>query len=125
MLRVFDGDLPEDLLRFSPVALEGHHHRDLVPDVAEALVVVGDGISEDLAVRDMNDPPARLVGLHPGADFVERELEQAQVDDVPSVRADLDTVPYFERTAPDDECPPGDVRYRFLEGDREPRGHQS
>src|SRR5438309_9027393 len=61
MLRVFDGYLPEDLLRFSPVALEGHHHRDLVPDVAEALVVVGDGISEDLAVRDMNDPPARLV----------------------------------------------------------------
>src|SRR5438046_7691861 len=38
--------------------------------------------------------------------------------------ADLDAIADFERAAPDDECPPGEVRYRFLEGDRQPCGHQ-
>ena len=69
----------------------------------------------------MNDPPGRLVRVHPGADLVEGELEQAQVDDVPRVGTDLHAVPHFERAAPEDECPPGQVRNRVLEGDRQPR----
>src|SRR2546422_5373709 len=57
-----------DLLRLPPVALERHHHRYFVPDVPEALVVVGDRIGEDLTVRHVNDAPGRLVRIYPGAD---------------------------------------------------------
>ena len=32
----FLGDTVQDLLGFSPIALESHHHRDLVPNVLEA-----------------------------------------------------------------------------------------
>src|SRR5437879_9560629 len=119
MLRVLDGDLYEDLLRLSPVALERHDHRHLVPDVAEALVVVGDGIGEDLAIRDVDDPPARLVRLHPRADLIERELEQAEIDHIPRVGADLHPVPYLEGTTPNDEGPPGEIRQGLLERDGE------
>src|SRR3989442_246958 len=124
MLRVLDGDFPEDLLRLSPVALERHDHRHLVPDVAEALVVVGDWIGEDLAVRDMNDAPARLVRLHPRADLVERELEQAEIDHISRVGADLHPLPHLEGTTPNDEGPAGDVRDRLFELDRQPCRHQ-
>src|SRR5947199_8083034 len=113
---MLDGDLPEDLLRFSPVALEGHHHRHLAPDVAESLVVVGDGIGENLAVRDVDDPPARLVRLYPRADLVEGELEQAQVDDVAGMRPDLDAVPHFEGATPDDVRAADEGRVRLSEG---------
>src|SRR2546426_7273807 len=54
------------------------------------------------ALPILDDPPARLVRLHPRADLVERELEQAQIDDVAGVRADLNPVPHLERAAPDD-----------------------
>ena len=118
---MLDRDLREDLLRLPPIALEGHEHRHFVPDVFEALVVVRDRLGEDLAVRDVDDPAARLVRVHPDPDLVEGELEQAKVDDVARVGADLHAVPYLEGSAPHDERPASQVGHRILERDRESR----
>ena len=122
---MLEGDVREQLLGFAPIALERHQHGHFVPDVGESLVVIGDRIAEHLAVRNVNDPPARLVRVHPRPELVERELEQAQVDHVPRVRPDLDAVAHLEGTPPDDERPPREVRHWLLECDREPCSQQA
>jgi hypothetical protein len=72
----------------------------------------------------VDDPPGTLVGVHPVADLVQRELEQVQVDHVTRVGADLDAVTDFEWAAPDDETPAGQIRHDVFQRNGESRGEE-
>jgi len=67
----------------------------------------------------MNDPVRALDGIDPVPDLDQRELEQAHVDDVTPVFADLDPVADRERPAENDEEPASEFRHGVLEGNGE------
>jgi hypothetical protein len=72
----------------------------------------------------VDDTPGTLVGIHPVADLVQRELEQVKVDYVTCVGADLDAVADVEGAAPDDERPAGQIRHDVLQRDGESGGEE-
>src|SRR3989442_12156314 len=125
LLGVPPDDVEQQLLGLLPIALEGDEHRDLVPDVLEALAVVRDDVRDDLAVGDVDDAAGALVGVHPVADLVQGELEYPDVDHVAGVLADLDAVADREGAPPDDEDPARQIEEDVLEGDRDACRHQA
>ena len=79
--------LEQDLTRTLPIAVEGEAHPDLVPDIPEALIIVGLRGGEDAAVGDVDDAACALLGVDAVADLEDGELEEADVDDVAAVVA--------------------------------------
>src|SRR6266545_725301 len=69
----------------------------------------------------MHDAAGALIRVDPDADLVERELEQMDVDDIAPVFGDFDAIADLERSPPDDERPPREIRQRILERNRDPR----
>ncbi len=65
----------------------------------------------------MDDAPSTLVRINPHADFVQGELEEANVDDIAFMLGDFDAVADFEGPPPHDERPPREIRQRILERD--------
>ncbi len=73
----------------------------------------------------MNDPAGALVRRDPVPDLHERELEDADVDDVARTVADLDPITDLEGPAPHDEHPPGQIGHQVLERDGQAGGEQA
>ena len=109
--------LEQDLTRTLPIAVEGEAHPDLVPDIPEALIIVGLRHGEDAAVGDVDDAACALLGVNAVADLEDGELEEADVDDVAAVVANLHAVAHGEGLANDDEEPSGHVLQEVFEGD--------
>ncbi len=79
---------------------------------------------EDERVGDVDDPAGALVGVDPVADFHQDEFEQVDVDHVPGLLADLDSVAEAEGLSPDDENPAEEIAERVFERDGKPGGDQ-
>ena len=101
------GDLLKNLQAPFPVAVEGEFHRDFMPQIWEALMIVGDGLGEDVGVGQVENSAGALVGVDPITDLQYAEVAQTDVDHVASLAVvDLDPVAKRERFASDDEEPP-------------------
>ena len=114
---VFFDDSLQDGFGFFPVAFEGDHDGDFVPDIFKAGVVVGQRRPEDEAVGNVNDAAGALVGIDPVADLDDAEFEEAAVDDVAFDAVEFDAVAHFERFAGLDEKEAGDVGDGVVQGD--------
>jgi hypothetical protein len=119
MRRVGIGNAGERLFRLLPVALEGHQHGELVPDVLEALAVIRQHFGENLPVGNVDHPAGALIGVDPVADLHQTELEDPDIDDVTPVIPDLDSIAYLEGPPPQNEPPSGEIHDEVLEGDRQ------
>src|SRR5256886_17493755 len=97
----------------------------LFRSVFEALVVVRDRLGNHLLVGNVDDAPRALVGAHPHADFIQRDLEQPNIDDVALVLGDFDAIPDLERPPPHNERPPREIRQRILQRDGDTGRHEA
>ena len=93
----------------TPVRLEGDEHRDLMPHIREALGEVRHRFAEETSVRNVQDPPRRLVRVDPVTDFEEREAESPDIHHITRIPGDLDPVPHLEGPAEHDVDPAGQV----------------
>lgn len=96
------GNLVEKLFGLAPVTFKSNQNRDFIPDMLEHLTVIGKNLIEDLAIRNVNDPSRALIGVDPVAELHQAEHQDALVEDIVSMVADLDAVSDLEGLSPDE-----------------------
>ncbi|MDP8223557.1 MAG: hypothetical protein P9L99_09365 [Candidatus Lernaella stagnicola] len=125
------GDFPQQSLGLFPIAFKGDGHLNFVPDEGETLSVIGDRMLKKQAVRHVNDASRALIGVHPVADFNDRELEEPNIHDIAGGLAELNAVANVKGATHENEQPTGHVRQRVLErhgdtGRKQPEiGHEA
>ena len=96
-----------------------------MPDVWEALTVIGQRIGKDQMVRHMNDSPGTLFGIHPVANFNQTKFEDPDIDDVSPVITDLNPVSYHKRPSPEQEQPTRQTGNQVFQSNSQTGGDQS
>ena len=115
-------NLQKNLFRFRPVAIERDTYLYLVPDVFEALIVVGLRHREYPSVGNMDDASRTLFGINTVNPFENRELKEPYVDDISLIFADLYTVTYRKRFSHHDKEPSGHILQQVFECNGDPCG---
>src|SRR5690606_33690022 len=109
-------NVDQDRLGFFPVALEGDHDGDFVPDEGETLVHVGQHFGEDFAVGNVNDAPGALLGVDATADFQHAKRKETNVDDIPHLVGNFNAVAHDKRPSPHNKNPARQGHNQILQG---------
>ena len=101
---------------FAPIAFKSDQHFHFIPNVIQALVVIGNRGLENSRIGQVDDPPGTLFIAHPIAHFHNGKLKQIDGHHIANFLIHLNAVPEFEGLLKQNKIPPGHIHNGILKG---------